>query len=150
MKVGSSRSHHLTTWTNRGAAELFSQALGERRRKLCCGCFRLRRQSSSREHHHGAEHVTRLVRGTRRRRRGSALSAQKPDAGREGEIMDILFGLGEAAAEVDPRNARPIRRAIRRPGRRLACLEAKGTIWHHEEGLRHDLHADHLVRCCAA
>ena len=55
---------------------------------------------------------------------------------REREIMDILFGLGQAAAEeirerlTDP----PSYSAVRTM---LARLEAKGTIRHHEEGLRY-------------
>jgi len=55
---------------------------------------------------------------------------------REREIMDILFGLGQAAAEeirerlTDP----PSYSAVRTM---LARLEAKGSIRHHEEGLRY-------------
>ena len=55
---------------------------------------------------------------------------------REREIMDILFGLGQAAAEeirerlTDP----PSYSAVRTM---LARLEAKGAIRHHEEGLRY-------------
>jgi predicted transcriptional regulator len=55
---------------------------------------------------------------------------------REREIMDILFALGQAAAEeirerlTDP----PSYSAVRTM---LARLEAKGSIRHHEEGLRY-------------
>src|SRR5688572_20423332 len=55
---------------------------------------------------------------------------------REREIMDILFGLGQGAAEevrerlTDP----PSYSAVRTM---LARLEAKGQIRHHEEGLRY-------------
>ena len=55
---------------------------------------------------------------------------------REREIMDVLFGLGESAAEdirarlTDP----PSYSAVRAM---LARLEAKGHIKHREEGLRY-------------
>jgi BlaI family transcriptional regulator, penicillinase repressor len=55
---------------------------------------------------------------------------------REREIMDVLFGLGEAAAEdiraglTDPPSYSAVRAL-------LARLEAKGQIKHREEGLRY-------------
>jgi predicted transcriptional regulator len=55
---------------------------------------------------------------------------------REREIMDILFGLGQAAAEeirerlTDPPSYSAVRTMLSR-------LEAKGSIRHHEEGLRY-------------
>jgi BlaI family transcriptional regulator, penicillinase repressor len=55
---------------------------------------------------------------------------------REREIMDILFGLGQAAAEeirerlTDPPSYSAVRTMLTR-------LEAKGIIRHHEEGLRY-------------
>jgi predicted transcriptional regulator len=55
---------------------------------------------------------------------------------REREIMDVLFGLGEAAAEdirarlTDPPSSSAVRAM-------LARLEAKGHIKHREEGLRY-------------
>lgn len=55
---------------------------------------------------------------------------------REREILDILFGLGEAAAEdirarlIDPPSYSAVRAL-------LARLEAKGHIKHREEGLRY-------------
>lgn len=55
---------------------------------------------------------------------------------REREIMDILFALGQAAAdEIRERlSAPPSYSAVRTM---LARLEAKGAIRHHEEGLRY-------------
>lgn len=55
---------------------------------------------------------------------------------REREIMDILFGLGQAAAEevrerlTDPPSYSAVRTLLTR-------LEAKGAIRHHEAGLRY-------------
>src|SRR5687768_1052994 len=55
---------------------------------------------------------------------------------REREIMDILFGLGQAAADeirerlTDPPSYSAVRTMLTR-------LEAKGSIRHHEEGLRY-------------
>lgn len=55
---------------------------------------------------------------------------------REREIMDILFGLGQAAAEeirerlTDPPSYSAVRTMLTR-------LEAKGSIRHREEGLRY-------------
>jgi BlaI family transcriptional regulator, penicillinase repressor len=55
---------------------------------------------------------------------------------REREIMDILFGLGQASADeirerlTDPPSYSAVRTMLTR-------LEAKGSIRHHEEGLRY-------------
>ena len=66
---------------------------------------------------------------------------------REREIMDVLFGLGESAAEdirarlTDP----PSYSALRAM---LARLEAKGHIKHREEGLRY-VYAPTITRTAA-
>ena len=66
---------------------------------------------------------------------------------REREIMDVLFGLGEAAAEdirarlTDPPSSSAVRAM-------LARLETKGHIRHREEGLRY-VYAPTVARATA-
>ena len=66
---------------------------------------------------------------------------------REREIMDVIFGLGEAAAEdirarlTDPPSSSAVRAM-------LARLETKGHIRHREEGLRY-VYAPTVARATA-